>query len=169
MRGEFIGVWSETRREIWQPLLDELLLETDAGVPDDIFCDLYRELVTALKVPPSAQDLADIIDNPLQSRETFEKVGAEDIAGERALVGFFESAYDALEELGDDQLSNRYFNLLAAFIEKFRLLKPSCMACPSVPSPRKTGYLKIGYFSDMRGMACWSVAYSPFDLRTVMA
>jgi len=136
MRGEFIGVWSETRREIWQPLLDELLLETDAGVPDDIFCDLYRELVTALKVPPSAQDLADIIDNPLQSRETFEKVGAEDIAGERALVGFFESAYDALEELGDDQLSNRYFNLLAAFIEKFSLrydLRRPCTLCPTLP------------------------------------
>lgn len=22
MRGEFIGVWSETRREIWSPLID---------------------------------------------------------------------------------------------------------------------------------------------------
>lgn len=136
MRGELIAVWSETRREIWQPLIDELLLETDAGVPDDIFCELYRELVIALKAPPSAQDLADIIDNPLQSRETFETVGAEDIAGERALVGFFESTHDALEELGGDQLSNRYFNLLAGFIDKFSLrydLRRPCTLCPTLP------------------------------------
>lgn len=136
MRGEFIGVWSEARREIWQPLIDEQLLETEAGVPEDIFCDLYRELVTALKAPPSSQDLADIIDDPLQSREAFQKVGAEDIAGERALVGFFESAYDALEELGADQLSNRYFNLLAAFIEKYSLrydLRRPCLLCPTLP------------------------------------
>jgi hypothetical protein len=136
MRGEFIGVWSETRREIWQPLIDELLDETDDGVPDDIFCDLYRELVAALKIPPSAQDLADIIDSPLQSRTTFENVAAEDIAGERSLVGFFESAHDALEELGGDPLSNRYFNLLAAFIDKFSLrydLRRPCILCPTLP------------------------------------
>ena len=30
-------------------------------------------------------------------------------------------------------------------------LTPSHMACPSVPTPRKTGYWKIGYFSDTRG------------------
>jgi len=39
MRGEFIGVWSETWREIWLPLIDH------EGVPEDIFCELYRALV----------------------------------------------------------------------------------------------------------------------------
>ena len=42
MRGEFIGVWSETRREIWLPLIDQ------EGVPDDIFCELYRAPAPAL-------------------------------------------------------------------------------------------------------------------------
>jgi hypothetical protein len=36
MRGEFIGVWSETWRTIWLPLIDH------EGVPEDIFCELYR-------------------------------------------------------------------------------------------------------------------------------
>ena len=46
MRGEFIGVWSETWREIWLPLIDH------EGVPEDIFCELYRELAPALKDKP---------------------------------------------------------------------------------------------------------------------
>ena len=43
MRGEFIGVWSETWREIWLPLIDH------EDVPDDICCELYRVLAPALQ------------------------------------------------------------------------------------------------------------------------
>jgi hypothetical protein len=93
MRGEFIGVWSETWREIWLPLIDH------EGVPEDIFCELYRALAPALKSKPSVEALADIIDNPVQSREAFEKTGANDFAGERALVAFLEAAHSALDEL----------------------------------------------------------------------
>lgn len=130
MRGEFIGVWSETWREIWLPLIDH------EGVPEDIFCELYRELARALKDTPSVEALADIIDNPVQSREAFEKTGANDFAGERALVAFLEAAHSALDELAGDELSNRYFNLLASFIEKFSLrydLRRPCTLCPTLP------------------------------------
>lgn len=130
MRGEFIGVWSETWREIWLPLIDH------EGVPEDIFCELYRELARALKDKPSVEALADIIDSPVQSREAFEKTGANDFAGERALVAFLETAHDALDELAGDELSNRYFNLLAGFIEKFSLrydLRRPCTLCPTLP------------------------------------
>jgi hypothetical protein len=130
MRGEFIGVWPETWREIWLPLIDH------EDVPEDIFCELYRELAKALKSPPSVENLADIIDNPVQSRQAFEKTTEDQFAEERALVGFFEAAYDALEELGGDELTNRYFNLLAAFIEKFSLrydLRRPCVLCPTLP------------------------------------
>jgi hypothetical protein len=130
MRGELIGVWSETWREIWLQLIDH------EGVPEDIFCELYRELAPALSLKPSVQDLADIIDNPARSRDAFEKTTTENLAGERALVTFFEAAHDALEELGGDQLTNRYFNLLAAFIEKFSLrydLRRPCILCPTLP------------------------------------
>ncbi|HUG23259.1 hypothetical protein [Piscinibacter sp.] len=130
MRGEFIGVWSETWREIWLPLIDH------EGVPEDIFCELYRALAPALRKQPSVEALADIIDSPVQSREALEKSGANDFAGERALVGFFESAHDELEELGGDELTNRYFNLLAAFIDKFSLrydLRRPCALCPTLP------------------------------------
>lgn len=130
MRGEFIGVWSETWREIWLPLIDH------EDVPEDIFCELYRALAPALKNKPSVEALADIIDNPAQSREAFEKTGASEFGGERALVAFLEAAHSALDELAGDELSNRYFNLLASFIEKFSLrydLRRPCTLCPTLP------------------------------------
>lgn len=130
MRGEFLGVWSETWREIWQPLIDH------QDVPEDIFCELYRELAKALKSPPSVEDLADIIDNPLQSREAFEQIRSEHLAGEQELVAFFEAVHEALEELGNYELTDRYSNFLTAFINKFSLrydLGQSCVLCPTLP------------------------------------
>lgn len=139
MRGEFIGVWSETWREIWQPVLSQPLDETGETLSEDIFCELYRALAPALRVTPSVEDLADIIDDPTQSRNAFENAQAGDLAGERELVGFFESLHGVLEEFedpGDDALTNRYFNLLAGFIEKFSLrydLRRPCVICPTLP------------------------------------
>ena len=136
MRGEFIGVWSETWREIWLPLIHEPLAESEEGVLEDIFCDLYRTLAPALSPSPSIENVADIIGNPVQSRVAFEGTTAIDFAGERALVGFFEAAHDALEELSGDELANRYFNLLSSFIDKFSLrydLRRPCIMCPTLP------------------------------------
>ena len=47
MRGEFIGVWSETWREIWLPLIDH------EGVPEDIFCERFGEPLVELLSPDS--------------------------------------------------------------------------------------------------------------------
>ena len=226
MRGEFVGVWSETLRKIWQPLIDEPLGENEEGVPEDIFCELYRDLAKALKKPmgddaivllledgvtlreafersaqradpklefelvdgafrqsdateltdagerrtvveaalttllgqPSAslmdaqlQELAQdpsmveaasrralerIINDQQKSHEAFENTKAEDLAGERTLVGFLESANETLEEFGGDELTNRYFKLLNDFIDKFSLrydLRRPCTLCPTLP------------------------------------
>jgi hypothetical protein len=139
MRGEFIGVWPETWRDIWLPLITQPFGDEGESLPEDIFCELYRDVSNALKTPPSIEALADIIDDPVQSREAFEHARAEHLAGEREVVGFFESVHDTLEEFensGDDSLTNRYFNLLAAFIEKFSLrydLRRPCILCPTLP------------------------------------
>ncbi len=136
MRGEFIGVWSETWREIWQPLIDQTLGDEGDGVPEDVFCELYRALAPSLSPQPSLEAVADIIDNPTQSLEAFKGTSSDCLAGERALVGFFESAHEALDDLGGDELSNRYFNLLEGFVEKFSLrydLRRPCTLCPTLP------------------------------------
>ena len=136
MHGELIGVWAETWREIWLPLIEPSLVEDDEDLPEYIFCELYRALAPALSSPPSVEDLADIIGNPVQSREAFETTTAYDLAGESALVGFFEAMHDALEEMGGDESTNRYFNLLSGFIDKFSLrydLRRPCVLCPTLP------------------------------------
>jgi hypothetical protein len=136
MRGELIAVWPETWRQIWLPLVDQPPGDNDEGVPEDIFCELYRELAKALKSSPSIEDLADIIDNSVQSREAFQNTTPDDLAGEPALIRFFEAAYEALEEMGGDELTNRYFNLLEAFIAKFSLrydLRRPCILYPTLP------------------------------------
>lgn len=94
--------------------------------------------------------LADVIDNPAQSREAFERGSASDFAGERALVTFLEAAHPALDELAGDELSNRYFNLLTAFIEKFSLrydLRRPCTLCPTLPG------VFASLVRDLRGLA----------------
>ena len=136
MRGEFIAVWAETWREIWLPLIKQPLAEDDEGLPEDIFCELYRALAPALSRRPSVESLAGIIGNPVQSREAFEATTASDLAGERGLVDFFEAAHDALEELGGDELTNGHFNLLSSFIDKFSLrydLRRPCILYPTLP------------------------------------
>lgn len=142
MRGEFLCVWSETWREIWGPLTEQPLHDDDRGIQEDIFCELYRALAGdpkkpgALRTTPSVQSIADILDDPMQSRVAFAGITVNELAGEREVVGFFEAAHDALEEFGGDSLSNRYFNLLAAFIEKFSLrydLRRPCTLCPTLP------------------------------------
>ncbi len=136
MRSEFVGVWSEMWREVWLPLIDGPLREGGVGIPEDIFCELYREVAKAFKEPPSIEALADVIDDPVQSREAFENATVAELADERAVVTFLEAVHPTLDDLGGDELSNRYFILLSGFIDKFSLrydLRRPCILCPTVP------------------------------------
>jgi hypothetical protein len=222
MRGEFIGVWSETWREIWLPLIDH------EDVPEDIFCELFRELAPAMRDPVGEDALAVLLNDAIQlkeafersvvlagteielaqvhdafdaskatelweasarrtaieaslaslvgsaeaaavllgralseiasdaqkraeakeraidrvindavaSRQAFEAVRSKDLVGERALVAFLEAVHSTLDDLPGNQLSNRYFNLVTAFIDKFSLrydLRRPCILCPTLP------------------------------------
>jgi hypothetical protein len=121
------------------PLVEQPLGEREDAVPPDIFGELFREFSKTLKRPPSLGTLADIVEDPERSRDAFENTPKEHLLGERALVLFFEAAYDVLQELeidAADALTNRYFNLLTAFIEKFSLrydLRRPCVLCPTLP------------------------------------
>ena len=74
MRGEPIGMWAETWRKIWLPLIEQPLAE-------DIFCKLSREVTKGFKVQPLIESLADIVGDSVQSRGASEKTTA---AGLRA-------------------------------------------------------------------------------------
>jgi hypothetical protein len=130
MQGEFLSVWSETFREIWYELA------ANDAASEDLFPELYRELALALKTPPTAQALAEIVADSEQSKDAFENTKREALSGERAVITFLENAEAVLDDLGGDALSNCYFNLLDAFIQKFNLrydLRRPCIFCPTVP------------------------------------
>ena len=138
MRGEFIGVWSESWREIWS----KLARHTKA--PDDLFIELYRELVSVFTPPLNQTDhekklaeqrFVEIVSAPAQARVAFMKTKSRDLRGERFLVEFFESAYQVIENLGGDLLANRYFNLVNGFINKYSLrydLRRPCFLHPTL-------------------------------------
>jgi hypothetical protein len=115
MRGEVIGVWSETWREIWS----KLAKHPDA--PEDLFCELYRELAGAFETTLDVTALADIVDEPDQARTVFRKTRAAAFRGEVALLEFFERAHNVVVDLGGDPLANRYFLLMEAFLDKYSL------------------------------------------------
>ena len=139
MRGEFIGVWSESWREIWSKLARH------PKAPDDLFSELYPELIAVIIVPLNQTHdekvlaetrFAEIMSDPAQAKKAFMKTKSRDLRGERFLVEFFERAYQVLEDLGGDLLANRYFNLLSAFINKYSLrydLRRPCSLCPTLP------------------------------------
>jgi len=130
MRGEFVAVWSDMWREVWTPLV------AHEEVPADVYCELYREVCVALRSRPSVERLAEVIDDPVHSRRAFEAISGNDFDGERALTSFLERLHPILGEFGDDALSGRYVELLAAFIDKFSLrydLRPPCALCPTLP------------------------------------
>jgi hypothetical protein len=129
MRGQLLGVWIESWREIWEVLASE---ET---APSDLFCELFRELAISLKKKLDVQELADVIDDPVRSQEAFRRTKAEELLGEKALADFLERTYDVLQDLSGDVLANTYFNLLGTFIEKFSLrydLRRPCTLCPTL-------------------------------------
>ena len=115
MRGEILGVWSETWREIWS----KLAKHPDA--PKDLFCELYRELDDAFETAPDDLTLADIVAEPDQARMAFRKTKTTAFRGEVAILEFFERAHEVVVDLGGDPLANRYFRLTEVFLDKYSL------------------------------------------------
>lgn len=130
MRGEFIAAWAYLWDDVWLPLLAE------HEFPGDVFCELYRALAPALKQQMRPEELADILDDPMQAEQAFQAITSAELFGERKVVAFLEDAFDALEEMSGDELTNAYFNLLDAFVSKYSLrydLRRPCTLCPTIP------------------------------------
>lgn len=115
MRGEVIGVWSETWREVWSKLAKH------EEAPEDLFCELYRELVGAFDAIPDVTALADVVDQPDLARSAFRRTKAAVFRGEVALLEFMERAHAVVIDLGGDPLANRYFLLTEALLNKYSL------------------------------------------------
>lgn len=150
MRGEIIGVWSETWREIWA----KLAKHPEYG--DDLFPDLYRELVSepvAPEQPPLPEEYTDdgelVRPEDIEARDAYDRafkayteeraqyeeavsgghlsrracraVLKEQIRNEAEAVAALESAYTIVSSYGDEPFSNTYFLLVEKFLTKYSL------------------------------------------------
>lgn len=83
-----------------------------------------------------ARALDAIVNDVSKSREAFKQAQSTEFTGEIALVRFLESAFEIVDDVGGSSLSNRYFNLLSRFIDKYSLrydLRYPCTLCPTLP------------------------------------
>jgi len=150
MRGEIIGVWPETWREIWAKL------GKVAEYGDDFFPDLYRELVAEPnrpEEPPPPEELSDegelIRPEDIEARDAYEAAfeifekeraryeeaasGGElsraalrealkgTVSSEGDAVATLETAFVVVSSYGDDTFRNKYFQLVQNFLQKYNL------------------------------------------------
>ena len=116
MRGEIIGVWSEMWRQVWRKLADH------GDAPEDLFCELYRELNKSLTVKlDPATSLAAIVDDKDKAWAAFRDTKAAALLGELAAIDFLERAHTVIEDFGSEALTNKYFLLIRDFLDKYSL------------------------------------------------
>lgn len=150
MRGEIIGVWSETWREIWTPMSQH------RKYGKDFLADLYREITPPPSLPRDPvysgqfneegalflpEDLAaqdrykvtheaaireqavyqNIIANHYQIRKYLRLKLKSLIQTEQAAIGMLEKANAVLVNNYDDAYANRFFQLVSQFIQKYSL------------------------------------------------
>lgn len=122
MRGRFQDTWQFMWAEIWLPLE-----ETDE-TPQDIYTDLYVELVKAYRKAPKRKDFDSIANDAGLARRALETASIKDLRGEDSIACFLENAYDVLVETGHPQLPRVYEDLVASFLEsrnlRYELVKP---------------------------------------------
>lgn len=135
MQGEFLNVWTETKREIW----DELA--SIEGAPNDLYCELFRSMGAALKRPSEPLALAtwqanfeEALGDAELSKEAFYGISTAHIAGEKALCTFFEDTYEALDDLNGDGLAGPYIEILKKFIAKYSLRYQVLAPCIIAPT-----------------------------------
>jgi hypothetical protein len=150
MRGEFIGVWSETWKGIWSPLTKH------REAPGEIFSDLYRDLVPEPKPPappPTPSDFDDngeltrrediearslyeeatrthaidraryeeAVNNGKSAKSEFRSALSSMVKTESDAILILEMSFSVLNDYNLDVIGNRFFTLVDRFISKYSL------------------------------------------------
>lgn len=118
MRGRLVDAWKYIWPEIWEPL--ELFFEDPDGVYVDLFIQLERSLKVRLKTASAENQEAhatyfETSNDPIKARDFLKDIGAENLAGDPAIVMFFQNAYDVFNEYNED-IAKEFFQLLDEFI-----------------------------------------------------
>jgi hypothetical protein len=122
MSGRLQDAWRSMWSEVWQPL------EQVSVMPPDTYCDLYVELVKALRQAPKRKEFDAVANDPDLARKTLESMAPNQLRGENSIASFLEDAHDVLVETGNAELPTAYRELLDAFLETrnldYRVVNP---------------------------------------------
>lgn len=120
MSGRFIDSWPYVWSDIWEKIeASDLWLQfsEDLGYSiDDLYKDLYLELVKALKKAPPSAEYDEIATDPVLAKKMIKEVSPASLRSEGAVVKFFENAYDVISESGSADFENLFRELIGVFI-----------------------------------------------------
>jgi len=124
------------RRAVLEVVLIECLEEE--ALVSSLLNQVLHELAdnSDKKTEARKRALESILNDPEKSEVAFEAVSPEMISSEMALIQFFESAFEIINDYGGEEMANQYFNLLVNFIQKFNLrydIRRPCALCPTIP------------------------------------
>lgn len=132
MSGRFQDTWQYVWPEIWltfeQSDLWPQLVEKSVYSTDDLYKDIYVELVKALKKAPQPKDYDVTANDPLRARRFLETTPASALRCETATARFFEGAYEAISEAESPELETEFRSLVKRFLAsrnlRYELLEP---------------------------------------------
>lgn len=101
--------------DLWLPLGD------DDASPDDLYCELYRELADSLVIKPEDGKFASVVADSELAKEVFMSVRSSEIAGERSLIKFMDSVWNLLDEDFGEEVAQVYKQYLLQFIDRYNL------------------------------------------------
>ena len=130
MRGEFIPIWPETWDEIWMPV------RRKGAKSEGFYTELFREIRPALNFNMMPGVLAEVLADEDLCESEFKSLSNDSFYDEGHLIGFLESVYWVLTDLGGETLGHFYYESLDNFIQKYSLryvLQRPCSLCPSLP------------------------------------
>jgi hypothetical protein len=115
MRGLLADVWGAALAEVWTPLFEE------EGAPRDLFATLYPDFAKALRPRPSDDEILTVSNDAELARERFFATQATEFASESTLARFWENAFNALQEIGQDSLVVSYCARTKDFLDRYNL------------------------------------------------
>jgi hypothetical protein len=113
--GSMIDHWKYTWPEVWTNLAKA------RRSPSDLFIDLYRIATDSLQNPPEYKQFELTMNDPLQARQAFEQLRAQDFGDELSVVGFLESAFVTIQDFEIPRFAKLYKYLVRSFIKKYNL------------------------------------------------
>lgn len=115
MIGSLIDHWKYTWPDIWSVLF------RSRKAPADLFVELYRTATDSFQNPPDYKQFELAMNDPVQARLAFELIRTSDFGDELSVVGFFESAFFAIQNFEIPRFEKLYRYLVRGFIKKYNL------------------------------------------------